>query len=90
MVAPYGTLIHTAMLNDYLSKHAKLTDPNAKDVHVKLNWVDQPFPLNKKLQGVQTTIAGTNVAFMMALAWLMISDSLIQNIIREREKNIKH
>jgi hypothetical protein len=74
------------MLNDYLSKKGVLADGQ----RVKLNWVDQPFPLNKKLQGVQTTIAGTNVAFMMALAWLMISDSLIQNIIREREKNIKH
>lgn len=57
---------------------------------MKLEWLDHPFPLNQKLQGVQTTISGTNVAFMMALAWLMISDSLIQTIIRERERNIKH
>ena len=26
----------------------------------------------------------------MTIAWMMISDSLLQNIIKERQKNIKH
>ena len=26
----------------------------------------------------------------MSIAWMMLSDSLIQNIIRERQRNIKH
>jgi len=68
----FGTLAHTAMLNDFLTAMGLL-----QDKRVDLTWIDHPFPINKKLQGVQTTISGTNVAFMMSLAWLMISDSLI-------------
>jgi ABC-2 family transporter protein len=26
----------------------------------------------------------------MAIAWLMISDSLIQNILKEKARNVKH
>jgi hypothetical protein len=73
--AVYGTLAHTAMLNDFVRK-LKGTEWPAGQL-VNLSWIDHPFPINKKLQGVQTTISGTNVAFMMSLAWLMISDSLI-------------
>jgi hypothetical protein len=51
---------------------------------------NHPFPINKLLQGVQSTISGTNAAFMLTIAWMMISDSLLQNIIKERERNIKH
>lgn len=57
---------------------------------LKFNVVNRPFPINKFLQGVASTIAGTNAAFMLTIAWMMISDSLLQNIIRERERNIKH
>ena len=72
--AAYGTLVHTAILNHYL-QNTQSGWPEGQ--LVKVNWIDHPFPLNKKLQSAQTTISGTNVAFMMALAWLMISDSLI-------------
>jgi hypothetical protein len=34
--------------------------------------------------------AGTTSAIIMGIAWLMISDSLIQTIIREKQRNIKH
>ena len=43
--AAYGTLAHTAMLNQFLRKTSKLTD----DQVVNLNWIDHPFPINKKL-----------------------------------------
>lgn len=57
---------------------------------MKFKIVDSPFPLNKIAQGVASTIAGTNAAFMLTIAWMMISDSLLQNIIKERDRNIKH
>jgi len=45
--AVYGTLVHTAMLNDFVRK-LKGTEWPAGQL-VKLNWVDHPFPINKKL-----------------------------------------
>jgi hypothetical protein len=44
--AAYGTMAHTAMLNDFISKNA--TDWPAGQ-RVNLNWIDHPFPINKKL-----------------------------------------
>ena len=44
--AAYGTLAHTAMLNDFISKR----DPNWPSGQlVNLKWIDHPFPINKKL-----------------------------------------
>ena len=34
--------------------------------------------------------AGTGSACVIAIAWMMMSDSLIQNVIRERERKVKH
>lgn len=45
--AAYGTLAHTAMLNDFL-KGLHPTDFTAGQ-SVNLQWVDHPFPINKKL-----------------------------------------
>lgn len=42
------------------------------------------------MANLNKTIAGTNSAILMTIAWLMISDSLIQNVIKERQKMIKH
>lgn len=42
------------------------------------------------MQSLNKTIAGTNAAILMTIAWMMISDSLLQNIIRERQRNVKH
>jgi hypothetical protein len=45
--AVYGTLVHTAMLNDFVRK-LKGTEWPAGQL-VNLNWIDHPFPINKKL-----------------------------------------
>ena len=45
--AAYGTLVHTAMLNDFVKK-LNPTDWPAGQL-VNLNWIDHPFPINKKL-----------------------------------------
>jgi hypothetical protein len=51
-----------------------------------VKFVEEPFPISQALESLNKTIAGTNSAILMAIAWLMISDSLLQNIIRERQK----
>jgi len=35
-------------------------------------------------------VAGTFSSILFAMAYMMISKSLVENIIRERENNIKH
>lgn len=85
-VGAWGALAHKAMLADYLTQKGRITKPT--DLTFKVT--NRPFPINKFLQGVASTIAGTNAAFMLTIAWMMISDSLLQNIIKERERNIKH
>lgn len=86
VVGAYGALAHKAILTDYLKFKGKIT--NASDL--KFNLINSPFPISRILQGVASTIAGTNAAFMMTIAWLMISDSLLQNLLKERDRNIKH
>lgn len=75
----WGGFIHQAYLKQYL-KNSKLN----------LTFVDQPLPLTLEYKSVTKAAAGTTSAIIMAIAWLMISDSLIQNVIREKQRNIKH
>jgi hypothetical protein len=49
-----------------------------------LNLTSQPFPLTLLEKGVGSASAGTFVSLMFAIAYMMVSDSLVQNIIRER------
>jgi len=37
-----------------------------------------------------TAVAGTFSSVLFAMSYMMISKSLVENIIRERERNIKH
>jgi hypothetical protein len=67
----WGALTHEAILRDYLKTNNRLAG------NLNLKFVDRTFPINKLLQGVQSTIAGTNAAFMLTIAWMMISDSLL-------------
>jgi hypothetical protein len=51
---------------------------------MNVNFIDKPFPLTRQSQAIITAASGTTSALLIAIAWLMISDSLIQNIIKER------
>lgn len=55
-----------------------------------VKFTAEPFPISQALESLNKTIAGTNAAILMAIAWLMLSDSLLQGIIKERQRNIKH
>jgi hypothetical protein len=56
---------------------------------LKLNLTSQPFPLTLLEKGVGSAAAGTFVSLMFAIAYMMVSDSLVQNIIRERQRKVK-
>lgn len=71
-------------LRKYLADQGMLKDK------FNLNISLRPFPLNKQFQGIMKAAAGTTSAILMVIAWMMISDALIQNVIKERQKNIKH
>ena len=60
-----------------------------KNSNLNLTLTSQPFPLTLLEQGVGSAAAGTSVSLMFAIAYMMVSDSLVQNIIRERTKRVK-
>jgi hypothetical protein len=72
-VAAYGAYLHQALLRKMF---------NNRDLI--LNLTSQPFPLTLLEKGVGSASAGTFVSLMFAIAYMMVSDSLVQNIIRER------
>lgn len=84
--AAWGAVVHRAYLADFLS--ATNTGFDSRSLNV--TFVDHPFPLTAQLESITKAAAGTTSAIIMGIAWLMISDSLIQNIIREKQRNIKH
>jgi hypothetical protein len=80
----YGAMMHTAFLKDYLIQQGSLTSD------FNLEFIDKPFPLSKQAQAIVSTAAGTTSGILIAIAWMMISDSLVQNIIKEKQSNVKH
>lgn len=85
-VGSFGAMVHQGFLRKYCSATANMKC--TKDLQLK--FTEKSFPKTKQLEAVIKTAAGTTTAILMAIAWLMISDSLIQNIIRERQRYIKH
>lgn len=49
-----------------------------------------PFPVTALEEGVLSAAAGTTSSILFAIAYMMVSNSLIQNIIGERKRNVKH
>jgi hypothetical protein len=72
-VSAYGAYVHESLLKRMTGNPG-----------LKLNLTSTPFPLTLLEQGVGSAAAGTSVCLMFAIAYMMVSDSLVQNIIRER------
>ncbi|TNV87329.1 hypothetical protein FGO68_gene5519 [Halteria grandinella] len=77
-VAFYGAYLHQGLLRKMIS-NPKLT----------LNLTYTPFPLSLLENGISSAAGGSQVSMMFAFAYMMVSDSLIQNIIRERVRRVK-
>ena len=84
-VGAWGAFAHESILKQYLNDASM---PPASTWNMTI--VDQPFPLSKLFKEGIKSGAGTTSAVLMTIAFMMMSDSLVQNIIRERENTIKH
>lgn len=49
-----------------------------------------PFPVTSLETAVISASAGTSSVILIAIAYMMVSNSLIGNIIAERKRNVKH
>jgi len=65
-IAVYGAALHQTLLRKLLKKPT-----------LKLNLTSQPFPLTLLEKGVGSAAAGTSVSLMFAIAYMMVSDSLV-------------
>jgi len=77
-VAAYGTEIHETILRDII------------DPALKLQVTSTPFLLTQKENGVIDAAAGTSSCILFSIAYMMVSNSLISNIIGERRRNVKN
>jgi ATP-binding cassette, subfamily A (ABC1), member 3 len=49
-----------------------------------------PFPVTLLESSVISAAAGSTSSILIAIAYMMVSNSLIANIIMERRRNVKH
>jgi hypothetical protein len=61
-----------------------------KNQKLSFTVIMTPFPVTALEQGVINAAAGTSSSILIAIAYMMVSNSLIQNIIMERKRNVKH
>jgi ATP-binding cassette subfamily A (ABC1) protein 1 len=71
--------MHEAILRDYYN------NPN-----LNFTVYMTPFPVTAIESGVINAAAGTTSSILFAIAYMMVSNSLVQNIIAERRRNVKH
>jgi hypothetical protein len=71
--------MHEAILRDYYQ------NPN-----LNFTVYMTPFPITALEEGVISAAAGTSSCILFAIAYMMVSNSLIQNVISERRRNVKH
>jgi len=90
VVGAWSSDLHKAILQDYLFERMdpKQVLPEGKEF--KISFTDAPLPLSKQFSAVASIAQGTLSGMLICFAWMMISDSLVQNIIKERQKNVKH
>ncbi len=62
-----------------------IVDPN-----LKMKITVTPFPLTQLEESVLVAASGTSSSILFSIAFMMISNSLIANIIGERKRNVKN
>jgi len=77
-VAAFAANVHETILRD-------IVDPG-----LNLTVILNPFPLTMLEQSVLVAAAGTSSSILFSIAFMMISNSLISNIIAERRRNVKN
>jgi ATP-binding cassette, subfamily A (ABC1), member 3 len=94
VVGSFGSHIHEVLLRKYLVHTLSYIDdditPQFAAENFKMKFINRPFPLSKQFEGLNKTFSGTNSALLMAIAWMMISESVLRGILKEKKNNIKH
>lgn len=78
-MAAFGAEIHENILRDIIG------NPKAS-----LKLINTPFPLTLRETGVLAAAAGASSSILFSIAYMMVSNSLICNIIAERQRNVKN
>jgi len=86
VVGAFAPQVYTAYLKDYLIRNTLVP----ADAALNVTFVDHGLPISRAFKTIQKASSGISSAFLMAIAWMMVSDSQIQAIIKEREKDVKH
>jgi hypothetical protein len=58
-------------LKDYLIRNSLLPS----DANLNVTYVGYELPIAKAFESIQKASAGISSAFLMAIAWMMVSDS---------------
>ena len=82
----WGAAVHSAILQDFLFNREAKDKPES----FNLTFINHPLPLSKQYSAVSNTAQGTLSGILITFAWMMVSDSLIQMVIKERQRNVKH
>jgi hypothetical protein len=68
----------------------KLLQYHTNNPNLKFKMNNNPFPESDFEKNLTNLIGGFSVVFCFGFAFMLIADALIQAIIVERQKNVKH
>lgn len=85
VVSFWGAYAHELILREFLDDLAKVADTK-----VKLDFVLAPFPITNSVNQRLQIFSGLFVVFGISIAFILISMSMMSNIVREKELNLKN
>lgn len=85
VVSFWGAYSHGLILREFLADLAQ-----ADGTTVKVEMVLAPFPLTDRVNQLLQVLSGLFVIFGIGLAYVLISMSMMSNIVREKELNLKN
>jgi hypothetical protein len=60
------------------------------DPEFRLNFSEHPLPFSVDFRTYVNAATGVITMMSIAVAFMMISDTMVQSLIKERQTNIKH
>lgn len=81
----WGAYAHELILREFFNDLTK-----ADDTKVQLDFVLAPFPITNNVNQLLQIFSGLFVIFGVSIAFILISMSMMSNIVREKEQNLKN
>lgn len=82
----WSAYIHEIILRDFLALEAKKALANK----VSLKLINDPFPLGRNVESGLSAIQGFLLGFGLGIVYVIVSPSLVRNVVEEREKGQKN